>query len=179
MAPTINQVLESGSSPITQNLFYLAALAAVGFVAALAAKGYTHYKRRSFLPQVLEASPSLDEMEIKKLEEKNEELNFMVDELREELDDWKMENEKLLNHNTQLGERLHENEDLKRNYDVLYRTNLTLAKECEKLKQERQELISKKASQPLPETKTSPAAKIKTKKKEAARKPKRVFKKRK
>jgi len=168
MAPTLSQVVAAGASTSAFNYFYLFALAAAAGAAVFSAvKGLELYRRGRLMSAVVESAPSLAEMENQK---KIEKLNFLLDEI-------KNEKERLANQNLQLQDKLSGSAIQKQMEEVLRKSNQALAKECERLKTEREELVLK-ANKPL--LKTSPSVKPKAKtivKKEVARKPKRVSKK--
>lgn len=154
----MSQVLTSGNAVSSQlNLMYVAAgLAAflVGVVSA--ASGYRIYRRNRTAPA---AAPDN--------QEKIEELNFMVDEL-------KIEKHRLMVRNLELENQLKELNDgaskLKISRDVLEKSNLSLVRECEKLQAEKEALVLK-TSEPLISEKIKLEPKARAKKTKGARKP--------
>jgi len=181
MSPTLSQVLAQGGQASAFGFFHLvAALAAVCIAAFSAVKGYEVYRRNRWLPTVVEDVPPLLERENKAEREK---LNFLLDEL-------KCEKERLASHNVSLQSQVHGLEAQKQIEEVLRKSNNLLAKECEKLKAEK-EVLTLKSVQSLIETTgitaaakaSKPTVKIKIKsrpkavKKGGVRKPKRVSRK--
>lgn len=82
MSLSLSQVLAQGGHPSSFNLMPMVAALAVVCVAVLsAAKGYEIYRRRRWVPTMVEEMPDLSEIEYK---EKLEKLSFMVDELKRE-----------------------------------------------------------------------------------------------
>jgi hypothetical protein len=143
MTPTLNQVLASGgTSAYTGFLHFAAALAVVLVAVFSAAKGYTVYRRRRFLPAVMEPGLDLNEIENR---EKIEKFNFMMDELKRENEKMVLQNNEL--HNQMLNAR-RDYESRKQVEDILRKSNVALARECEKLRAEKEELTLK-VSAPL------------------------------
>lgn len=147
MTPTMSQVLTSGGTPAYAIFMRYAAALAVIFVAVFsAAKGYALYRRRRFFPAVMEAGPDLNEIENR---DKIEKFNFMVDELKRENEKMVLQNNEL--HNQMLNAR-RDHENRKQVEDILRKSNVALARECEKLKAEKEELTLK-VNAPLIKTK--------------------------
>ncbi|HVN67082.1 MAG TPA: hypothetical protein VMT55_01820 [Candidatus Sulfotelmatobacter sp.] len=155
MNPSLADVLASGSAAAVSinNFLYLTTALALGVCAALAAKSYTLSKRCRFLAPIVDESHSLARLE----REKVEKLEFMLGEAGRE-------KELLAGQNNELREQLNAYNDLKQAYEVLYRSNLALAREAEKMR------IEKAGS-------AVPAALKPAKAKEVKRKPRRVSKK--
>ncbi|MBI5078784.1 hypothetical protein HZB08_02055 [Candidatus Saganbacteria bacterium] len=156
MTPTLSQVLVSGGRHASLSMTHFAAVLVVVCAAAFSAvKGYEIYRRRRRMPAVMEEVPLLLKTENN---EKIERFSFMIDELE-----------------TQLKAHSHQIEDLKQSNDFLYKNNLALTRESERLKLEKEDLVLK-ASAPLVRAE-SPSPEPKTIKKEVSRKPKRVSRK--
>ncbi|MFA5114332.1 MAG: hypothetical protein WC529_08610 [Candidatus Margulisiibacteriota bacterium] len=173
MGPSLSHVLSTGShSASSVNLLYLAAGLLASLVAAVSvAKGAEVFRRRQ---------PCLEDAHY---QEKMAKLSFMFGELKLEKEAVAEQNHDLRNQLTSLTGALY---DLKQTRTVLEKSNLSIAKENERLKTEKERL----ALQVLPplvktaagRTKAKPKAKlpIKNAKKEAAdRKPRRVSRKKK
>jgi hypothetical protein len=156
MNPSLADVLASGNATAVtiNNFLYLTTALALVVCAALAAKSYTLSKRCRFLSPIVDESHSLTRLE----REKVEKLEFMLGEAGRE-------KELLAGRNDELQEQLNAYNDLKQAYEVLYRSNLAIAREAEKLKAE-------KAAPALPV-----AAQKQAKAKGVKRKPQRVSKK--
>lgn len=143
MTPSIVHVLKTGGSFTNSSLFYLLTFAAVGLVAALAVRGYSLQRKKRWLTALEDESPSMFDIEKKRDEEKIEKLNFMIDEMKIENEELRKQSELSIKNHRDLEEQLLCAENLKQSYDVLYKSNVSLAKECEKLKTEREELTSR------------------------------------
>ena len=165
MNPSLTEVLKSGQAAVPHNYMLFVAAIAAFLVAALAARGYTLFRRSRWISPVMDAAPSLADIELRKNREKIEKLSFLVDEL-------KCEKEQLLVQNDELQNRLNSMEDLKQSYEIMYKGNLALARECEKLKAEKEELTLR-ANQLLVREKST----VKRIKKGVTRKPIRVSRK--
>ncbi|OGC35419.1 hypothetical protein A2311_06105 [candidate division WOR-1 bacterium RIFOXYB2_FULL_48_7] len=170
MNPSLAQVLESGTgSPLPPTLYLIAALATI-FFAAVAANTYIRRKNR-WMENIVEDCQNntsvMENLEKQAATEKLEKLEFIVAEM-------KREKECLLDQNGELSNQLRCTNELKQAYDLLYRSNIALNKECERLKMEKEELTLKASSRSLIRAKH--VAIIKRAKKEVVRKPKRVSK---
>ena len=165
MAPSLSQVVASGGTAASLNLYYLLALMmAAGAAVFSVVKGLEVYRRGRLLSVVVDDTPSLMEIENRK---KMEKLSFMVDEL-------KREKELLSCQNVQLQGQASTTSVQKQMEEILRKSNEALAKQCQRLKSEKEELVLRSAK-PLIKTKTTKKAKVN--KKEVARKPRRVSKK--
>lgn len=166
MTPTMSQVLTSGCAVSSQlNLMCVAAGLAAFLVGVVSvARGYKIYRRSRPVPAAIPDN-----------QEKLEELNFMVDEL-------KVEKHRLMVRNLELENQLKELNDsaskLKLARDVLEKSNLSLVRECEKLQAEK-ESLALKISEPLVREKEKSEPKARAKKMKGARKLKRVSRKKK
>ncbi len=190
MTPTLSQVLAGGAKTASFNYLYLVALAAAAGAALFSVvKGLAVYRRGRLICSVVEDKPSLIDIEKQK---KIEKLAFLVEEL-------KSEKERLSRANQSLSERAISFDVFKQKEEVLRKSNLLLARECEKLKNQKEQLILKSApplieapphtevsilieeeKPALPEKKNSTKAKKPVKStKGVARKPGRVSKKKK
>jgi len=149
MSPTLSQVLAQGGQASTFGFFHLAAaLAAVCIAAFSAVKGYEIYRRNRWLSTVVEDAPPLAERENK---EEREKLNFLLDEM-------KREKERLAHQNVSLQGQLHGLEAQKQIEEVMRKSNVMLAKECEKLKAEK-DVLTLKSVQSLIEIQVQPEIK--------------------
>jgi len=161
MSPTLSQVLSSGGHPSSFNLVYFAtALAGVCAAVFSAAKGYELFRRRWTSP-VVEEVPDLSKV---RNNEKLKEFSFLANEL-------KHENKQLADRNLDLQKQLGSLDTQKQVENILRKSNVVLARECEKLKSEKEELMLK-MTEPLLKVKRQPKAI-----KKGARKPKRVSRK--
>jgi predicted RNase H-like nuclease (RuvC/YqgF family) len=129
MPPTLTEVLASGSyaSNLPQEIFRLTViLAAVGAGVITLAKGLRSDRRQNSLRLSWE----------KQNEERIEKLNFMVDELKRERD-------ALAQQKAALEKQLENFAEQKQLVESLRKSNLTLMRECERLKWEKEELALK------------------------------------
>ena len=140
MNPSLTDVLASGNvtAATVSNFLYATTALALGLCAALAAKSYNLAKRCRFLAPIIDESHSLARVE----REKVEKLEFMLSEAGRE-------KEIMSGQNTELQEQLNAYNDLKQAYEVLYRSNLAIAREAEKMKTEKAELVLKLAPKPV------------------------------
>lgn len=179
MNPSLTDVLQTGQAAHSHphNLMFYMAAAAAFLVATLVARGVSVLRRNRWTAPAMDDTPSLLDIELKKNGEKIEKLTFMVDELKREKESLSFDKGALALQNEEMQDQLGAMEDLKQSYEIMYKGNLTLARECDKLKTEKEELTLK-ANQPLVRTKTlaQTAKKIKNKK-GVVRKPKRVSRK--
>ena len=161
MSPTLSQVLASGGRPLSFNVMYFAT-ALIAFCAAVfsVTKGYELFRRRG-TPIVVEKAPNLSEVGNN---EKLEKFSFLVNEL-------KHENNQLADRNLDMQNQLRGWETQKQVENVLRRSNVILAKECEKLKTEKEAWMLKMAEPLLKAKRQSKVIK------KGARKPKRVSRK--
>ncbi|MFA6431496.1 MAG: hypothetical protein WCV91_03840 [Candidatus Margulisiibacteriota bacterium] len=149
MSPTLSQVISSGNEvSITSGLAFILGGGAFLVAAVVSAvKGYTVYRNKkdgSSISISTDSPPDLLNLELNENREKIDEMSFMIDELKHELDGLLAEKETIKAKNESLAKELEEHIDnfdgLKLSYDILYRNNFKTAKECEKLKTENEKL---------------------------------------
>jgi len=163
MAPTISQVLASGGATATLNYAYLAAfVVAAGAAVLTLVKGMDVYRKGRIISAVVEDKPSLMEIENQK---KIEKLEFLLDTIKSEKDG-------LLSQNENFHKKIQQLQISQQKEEVLQKSNLILARECDKLKAEKEALVLETAK-PLIRIPSS----VKKMKKGVTRKPKRVSKK--
>ncbi|MGB9613486.1 MAG: hypothetical protein ACPL4K_04835 [Candidatus Margulisiibacteriota bacterium] len=162
MPPSLSQVLASGGSNPSFSFTHLALGVAVICAGIFTlAKGIDLYRRRLLSPVLSEKE--LDTFKLQ-YQERIEKLSFMIEELTREKNE-------LLQKNEELGKQLRQIDEQKQIVEILRKSNLSLMKECEKLKAEKEKLLLD-CSLPLIKVK-----KKRTAKKEIVRKPKRVSRK--
>ncbi len=150
MGPTLSQVLAEGAKASSFNPLYLLTGVTAIFFAALS----VFYHRGRLFTSVMDEKPEV---------EKLEKLSFMIDELKIEKQKLSAQNFELQNQLLTAGGSLGEMSQAR---GILEKSNLALQRECEKLKAQKEQLVLQ-ASPPLVRI-------VSKKKKEAARRPKRV-----
>jgi uncharacterized membrane protein len=160
MAPTISQVLASGgATPSFSYAYFAAFVAAAGAAVVTLVKGMDVYRKGRIISALVENKPSLMEIENQK---KVEKLEFLLDALKTEKDG-------LLSQNEHFHKKIQQLEINRQKEEILHKSNLILARECDKLKAEK-EALTLETAKPLIQIKGS----AKKTKKGVTRKPKRV-----
>lgn len=155
--PTLEEVLSQKTSESNDNFsFFLASLLALSLATVSVAKGYEIFKRnkcvgQTMLPEIPVVAPENSELES---------LRRSAEELRR-IKDW------LVKENSGLKERLNnqssEVEDVVRAEHMLRKSNISLSKECERLKSENEILTLKINSLVMKPKRNNGKKKIKTK----------------
>ena len=148
MNPSLAEVLKTGQASHPQNYMFLITALVAFLAAALGARGFTVLRRNRWTAPAMDETPSLLDIELKKNKEKTEKLSFMVDELKREKETLSFDKSALALQNEEMQNQLGGMEDLKQSYEIMYKGNLSLARECEKLKTEK-EVLTLKANKPL------------------------------
>jgi hypothetical protein len=163
-APTLEEVLSQRQIGNSYDIsLFIATLLAFSLMALSLAKGYEILKRNKPI-----ADTVLPEEKNKLLEEESEELNWEVEELTKANDFFIRENAELKDRLNKLTSRLEETDQTEQ---MLKKSNVSLSKECERLKSENEILILKvnslikpKPSPRKPRIKRKVTVKKKTKK---------------
>jgi len=146
MTPTLSEVLAGSAKTASFNYIYLVALAAAAGAALFSVvKGLAVYRRGRLISAVVDDKPSLIDIEKQK---KIEKLSFLVEEL-------KSEKERLSRANQHLSEKAVSFDISKQKEEVLRKSNLVLARELDKLKNEKEQLVLANAVPLIEELPTS------------------------
>jgi len=162
-APTLGDVLSQNTGKGVENLsMFIASLLAVSLATFSAAKSYELYKRnKSIVSPILPEEPVADSL-----------MDSAVEELQGSNEELKTIKEWLEHENAALKERLgnlsSEVEEINKAEQMLRKSNISLSKECERLKSEN-ELLLLKINSLMIKPKSSSKDKTKTKRKTKAR----------
>ncbi|MFH1541746.1 MAG: hypothetical protein ABIE84_01495 [bacterium] len=162
--PSLDQVLQGNPAPQANNFsVFLGSLLGVSVAALSAAKGYELVKRHRMMSEVVICQEALT-----KHQNHNENLSGRLEDLEQQSNFLREQNLEIIEHNDQLKHAIRALSDelskVKTAEQMLRKSNISLAKECERLKFENETITLKANSMPAkPKRKTS--AKVKAKKK--------------